>query len=305
MADMATTPSAERTLDEMQARHRKESRDLIATITGLKKQATKGEKKKKKALLQQCEEMERAMNERHQSELDKFNGVAVDQSSEVSPEELLAQLVLDTHPSPAAEIVSTGKQDTVESEGDASVHRQSRQKVRKARKKAAMEAIASEAASEAAQMPDLRKIELENMKMLQKTMGLVEKDITPDGHCLFAAISDQLAVRRHIKKSVTELRTLAAEVIRANVNTYSPFLFDEETMQIQDVDVYCRRLEETAVWGGDMEILALATHFDSPVTVVMSGRLPLRINETGKEAELMLAYYKHSYGLGEHYNSLR
>lgn len=57
------------TEEEMVARHRKETRDLTATTTGMKKQATKGEKKKKKEISKQIEAMEADLKSRHQNEL--------------------------------------------------------------------------------------------------------------------------------------------------------------------------------------------------------------------------------------------
>lgn len=55
---------------EMLARHRKEQRELVNTTTNMKKQATKGEKRKKKEILKQIEDMEAALKEKHRSELE-------------------------------------------------------------------------------------------------------------------------------------------------------------------------------------------------------------------------------------------
>ena len=65
-----------------------------------------------------------------------------------------------------------------------------------------------------------------------------------------------------------------------------------------------RDREHTAQWGGEIEILALSHVFDCPISILMSGRSVQVYNEDGKNAELKLVYYKHSYSLGEHYNSL-
>ncbi len=76
-------------------------------------------------------------------------------------------------------------------------------------------------------------------------------------------------------------------------------------MTIKDIADYCKELETTPIWGGDLEILALAKNFNCPISVMMSGRANLVMNEEGSNPELKLVYYKHNYGLGEHYNSLR
>lgn len=76
-------------------------------------------------------------------------------------------------------------------------------------------------------------------------------------------------------------------------------------MTIRDIDEYTNELENTPLWGGDLEITAFAQIYDCPVSVLISGQSPLLINENGTHSELKLAYYKHSFGLGEHYNSVR
>ncbi|KAK9385937.1 hypothetical protein V1515DRAFT_538805 [Lipomyces mesembrius] len=309
----ATIPAASETLDEILARHRKESRDLIATVTSLKKSATKGEKRKKKEVHAKCEQMECDLKARHESELAAANNtgrhdipnandghVTEEEVEDEISHKLLEQLALDVS-TPADPEPAPREQQQPQKKGP----KKNRQKDRLARKKAAIDQMTAEAALEAAKIPDLRKIELENIKALTDKLGLIQYDIVPDGHCLFAALSDQLRLRHNITTSVTDLRRKAAAHIRGDPNTFAPFLFDEATLALRDLNAYCAELENTAIWGGDMEILALSKEYDCPVSVVMSGRARLQLNEAGKRPELWLAYYKHSYGLGEHYNSLR
>lgn len=52
--------------DQLLARHRKENKELIANITGLKKQATKS---KKKEVQRKCADMEQNLKEKHEQEL--------------------------------------------------------------------------------------------------------------------------------------------------------------------------------------------------------------------------------------------
>jgi OTU domain-containing protein 6 len=75
-------------------------------------------------------------------------------------------------------------------------------------------------------------------------------------------------------------------------------------MSLKNIDEYTKEIETTAAWGSDLEILALSKEFNCPISVMMSGRATLKINEEGANPELKLIYYKHSYALGEHYNSL-
>lgn len=57
------------THEEMLVRHSKEQRELVNATTSLKKQATKGEKRKKKEIRKQIEEMEADLKEKHAKEL--------------------------------------------------------------------------------------------------------------------------------------------------------------------------------------------------------------------------------------------
>ncbi|KAK9381468.1 uncharacterized protein V2V93DRAFT_369306 [Kockiozyma suomiensis] len=311
------------TYEELLTRHRREQRDLIATTTSLKKSVTKGEKRKKKEITAKCEQMERDLAAKQFDEVQAFesrndtgkgeqerenNKNEEEAEEEISADQLLAQLSLaiKTTDDLSTSHSSTDQQQQ-EQQQQQPKSKKNRQKDRLARKKAALDQMAAEAAAEAAQTPDLRKIEMENIKSLTERLGLVEYDITPDGHCLFASLADQLKFRHKLSSAptISSLRTLAATHIRGDPDTFAPFLFDETTMSVRELEPYCVELESTAVWGGEMEILAIAREFDCAVNVIMSGRARLRMNEEGKNAELWVAYYKHSYGLGEHYNSLR
>ena len=311
--------------EDVHARHRKEVRELMATTTALKKQATKGEKKKKKDILKQIEEMELELKEKHGRELAEISGgraqqqqqqqqgnglVEEDQvrnhaeeeeeeeSDELTAEKLLAQLELEqAQAQEAPKLV----QPTPSQGGP----KRNRRKDKIAKREEAARKLVEEAAAEASTQPDVRKIELENIAALCKLHGLKEYDIIPDGHCLFASISDQLNLRHGIQRTVQELRTEAASHIRQNPDTFGPFLFDEETLLMREIGHYCEELENTAVWGGDMEILALSKVHDCCISVLFSGRSTHKVNEDGTKPELKLVYYKHSFGLGEHYNSLR
>ena len=71
---------------------------------------------------------------------------------------------------------------------------------------------------------------------------------------------------------------------------------------------YCRSVEATAAWGGQLELRALA-HVLRRRIVVYSAHLPTV--EMGEEYRtdadappLRVAYHQHAYGLGEHYNSV-
>lgn len=299
------------TEEQLLARHRKENRDLVATVTGLKKQATKS---KKKEVQKKCIELEESLKRKHEEELKELRnregGALVENGSddeeddedEFSPEKLLAQLELDKK---EQESVSKAKESTPQSQQQQQKGpKRNRQKERLAKRAAQIEDQKKQAEAEASLEPNLKEVEQEGILALCKLANVKEYDIKPDGNCLFASIADQLELRHGIKKTVQELRTQAANHIRNDPDTFTPYLFDEDTMTIKNIDEYTDKIEKTAAWGSDLEILALAKEYDVPVSIMMTGRSTLKINEDSEADELKLVYYKHSYALGEHYNSL-
>ena len=170
-------------------------------------------------------------------------------------------------------------------------------------------------------MTDHRTIEKTYLLREFEAQGLAEKEIRPDGHCLFAAVADQLEERgiplqassaavagNDGETAAAPYRTVrrrATEYMEAHPDDFAPFL--EEPLA-----VYVPRIRDTAEWGGQLELAALAAAYRVEIKVVQDGR-----TETiepangggaagGKERErIWLAYYRHGYGLGEHYNSLR
>lgn len=285
------------TEEECLARQRKEDRDLVSQSTSMKKQANK---KTRKRVNKEIKEMEEEMKKRHADELAEARGEkkeTVEDTYEVTPEMLLSKMSIKADES----------EKMPEQTPPAATHhkKRNRQKERLARRDAAFKAEQEKAAKEAEEMPDLREIEMRNINELCQVKGLTVCEITPDGHCLFASIADQLKQRQQLEMSVQDLRHKAAEYIREDPDTFVPFLFDEKTMSLKDVGEYTKELETSPMWGGDLEILALSKVFDCPISVMMSGRQALVMNEEGSQPELKVVYYQHSFGLGEHYNSLR
>ncbi|KAG7862898.1 hypothetical protein KL939_000217 [Ogataea angusta] len=260
----------------------------------MRKQATKSTRKE---VLRRIAQMEQDLKDRHERELRELAGEAPE-AEEITPEQLLAQMSLGSEkPAEPAEKEPAAKTEPKK--------KRNRQKERLAKREAEFKRLQQEAENEASAQPNLKELELKNIADLCTAARLVQHNITPDGHCLFASIADQLQQRHSITMTVQELRTRAANQIRSDPDTFAPFLFDEDKMEVRNVEEYTDKLENTIMWGGDLEILALAREFDCPISVMMSGRAPLRVNENGQQPELKLVYYQHVFGLGEHYNSLR
>ena len=317
----------EETLEQVQARHRKEKKDLQGRITNKKKNATK---KNRKSVNDECAELERQTDDRHRDELAKLTGQA---AADDTKEENAAE---DTAPAPAKEsLQDTGKGSdglaekmkaaslsepadaTPEEEqapggGEGGGKKRNRQKERLARRAAEQEAVAVAAEAEAANMVDHRAVERTYMLKEFKAQGLAEREIAPDGHCMFAAVADQLgALDVPLEKTpgsapkvlpYKTVRRTAAGYMETHADDYAAFL--EEPLE-----GYVAKIRDTAEWGGQLELSALANAYGVEIRVVQDGRTeviqPHGGTEGGEPKTIWLAYYRHGYGLGEHYNSLR
>lgn len=300
------------------ARHRVERRDLQNRVTGMKKQATKSTRKQVNS---RCEELDRELRSKQEKELREClaggSNDGLDDDDELTPEKLLQQLELGKQEEQAANSVPKVTTTT-----DNSKKRRNRQKERLAKRDAELARMREEAEKEAAEQPNLKQIEQDALDDLCRLKGLKQLDIQADGHCLFASILDQIRLR-HTQEAcyniptgytgtrdtgsfdVYTLRSLSSNYIRENEDDFVPYLFDEATMTVKDVDEYTKTMEETAQWGGEVELLALAKVLNCCISVMMSGRAAHKVNEQdSKNPELKLVYYKHSFALGEHYNSL-
>ena len=169
--------------------------------------------------------------------------------------------------------------------------------------------MARQAAEEANNLPDLKQQERERMLSYMKERGLEEKEIRADGHCLYSAVADQLAQldipigkapgsEPEIPYKIT--RSAAAGWIENHPDDFEPFL--EEPMP-----EYLRKIRETGEWGGQLELLALAKSYGVEINVLQDFGRVEKIEPEGGAAgkKIWLGYYKHGFGLGEHYNSLR
>lgn len=122
-----------------------------------------------------------------------------------------------------------------------------------------------------------------------------------------------------------QVRKAAASYISTHPDAFAPFL--EEPL-----DSYVRKIRDTGEWGGQLELLALARTYGVGISVVQGdGRVeeiePQDQDQDGETARngtdtqpgagqrrlpdgqerdrrIWLAYYRHGFGLGEHYNSL-
>lgn len=304
-------------MEELQKKHCQEQKNLQARITQKKKSATK---KTRKGVNDECAELERALKQGQDVEISMLNGgpesngLSGEASGFVASDEPLQGAVsgngIECDMQKLAVSLPQSKHGPLK--------RPNRQKARIARRAAEHESMATQAAKEAEDLPDLRKHESEAMRKQYTTRDLKEHEIRSDGHCLYAAVADQLSVRKlplvpqHHSNNMPLItdssiapykttRIVAASYIRYHSSDFEPFL--EEPLED-----YLLKIQYTGEWGGHLELLALAKAYNVDINVLQSSghveKIDSGSNDETKPA-LWLAYYHHNFGLGEHYTSLR
>ncbi|KAH7130286.1 hypothetical protein B0J11DRAFT_548667 [Dendryphion nanum] len=299
MADNETSE----TLESIQARHRKEQRELVARITQKKKSATK---KTRKGVNDECDRLEYLLNERQAQELASFGGAETDLAESIEE--------LEISDGTSNGQVPVDEPDTAQ---NGPKKKPNRAKARLARRAAEQDALVAQAAEEAAALPDRREQERASMQDQFRKYNLQEKEIRADGHCLYAAVADQIEsrglgfkprIQLKINQEDTSLpaykkvRCAAADFIESDPDSFVPFM--EEPL-----DTYTRKIRDTGTWGGHMELLALARTYGVKINVLHGDgqvdKIESEESSSEDDREIWLGYYRHGFGLGEHYNSLR
>ncbi|KAI0831231.1 cysteine proteinase [Trametes gibbosa] len=203
-----------------------------------------------------------------------------------------------------------------------------RHKARQARKAAALaETYAPTDTAADARLEREAKEEEEQITKTSDELGLMIHEINPDGHCLFSAVADQLALLGILPPSAATYATCrraAAEYIHAHPNDFLPFLpsdlgedgagaTEPGLMDRAQFERYCATMRDTAIWGGEPEVVALSRAYGVPIHVVQGGKPPVVVHDpAGEQAQpagdkriAYISYHRRLYGLGEHYNSLR
>ncbi|KAI9503553.1 OTU protein [Coemansia spiralis] len=311
----------ETTLSELEARHRKEKKELIAQISSLKRTVAKGDKRKKKEVTAEIEGLNKQLNERHDSELKQLNSTVeqplesplqqhqaqeTDNTRTETPVSLLNHADVDANDLPLDQV--TGGLYGVGAAAKRSSGKKNKAKTRLQRRAEELKRMQDEAEDEAQDMVDMAAVESEAMNKLATSAGLCVMDIRPDGHCLYSAFADQINTYHSQSTSYMEMRKRAAEYMRNHSDDFFPFMVHDngDMFDSSDFDNYCNRIENTADWGGQQEITALSHALKLPVHIYQTDAPVLRIGEEIYDATdpIRLSYHRHAYGLGEHYNSL-
>lgn len=303
-------------MEELQAKHRQEQRSLQARIAQKRKSATK---KTRKGINDECETLQRDLDERQRGELAALDGNPVEERSEtlqIQNHTEESDLTGSTRPS---RLRPAGNDDDSESANEpvqlagGRTKKPNRQKARLARRAAENEAQIVQAEAEAANMPNQREQEREAMRKLFQKLSLRELEIRPDGHCMYSAVASQLngvGLTPQIltpgsldetkpKEGFRAVRNSAAAFIETHADDFAPFLE-------VPIGEYVHQIRSSAEWGGQLELQAISKAYNINLNVVQADGSIEKI-ESGQGSEtkqIWLAYYRHSFGLGEHYNAL-
>ncbi|KAJ1997996.1 OTU protein [Coemansia thaxteri] len=306
----------ETSLEELECRHRRENKELSAKVAALKKTVAKGDKRKKKEVAAEISALESRQAELHAAEIKLLTSkcpgsveppadtAAVVDTVDMASASQAAESPLEECHAPAGLYSSNGSSGMERRPGG----KPSKAKQRLQRRAEELRRMQSEAEKEAEGMVDVAAIESSAIDRLVANSGLKVRPINADGHCLYSAIADQLCTYHSLPVSYSDMRSRAAQYMRAHRDDFMPFMAHDSGHPFSDPDYdgYCDSVESSAEWGGHQEITALSRALQLPVHVYQSSAPVLHIGDDAYAAKepVRLSYHRHAYGLGEHYNSL-
>lgn len=92
-----------------------------------------------------------------------------------------------------------------------------------------------------------------------------------------------------------------------NKEKFISFYIDDEK---QSYEEYCQKIKDTVVWGGELELQALASALNKDI-IVHSLDLPNNILKGNTSISndindsINIVFRRHAYGLGNHYDSVK
>lgn len=276
-----TSSSLPETKSQLRERHKQEQQ-------ALKKQTAQMGKKKKAEAAALIKEMK----EKHEEELqafDKLHAEKTDDEDHYVVNESLPQGLIEDK-----SVVSDSMKQS---------------KAQKRRDKAAKKVAERDArvAEEQADMGESAKItEEKSLNDKLAPLGLRVHDIKADGHCLYRALDHQLNGSMDNSESYKILRRTAADYLRDKKEDFLPFFVDESGNEPDEAySIHCDNVENTAEWGGELELRALSQALSKTI-IVHSVDLPDTILGDQPESlnPLRVCFMRHAYGLGDHYSSV-
>lgn len=274
--------------EELVRRQRQEKKDLQNKTQSMKKSIPKGDKKKKKTVSEEIAKLEKDLDDKHAQELSEFKEIENEQGTTNEPE-------LNTV-------------DPSNQEAETVLPKLSRaQKRRNKKDTEAREREKYISEEEEKNKDGVRSIEMNSIKKSLGDVNLQLFNIAANGNCLYLAVKHQLQTLGKPSYSVPELRKKTADYMLANKEDFLPFMCNEdnefETVSEEAFESYCKEVETTKLWGGQLELKALSNILACSIKVIQATGPPTIQGENFEGPELILTYHRHLYRLGEHYNS--
>uniref|UniRef100_T1GLH2 OTU domain-containing protein n=1 Tax=Megaselia scalaris TaxID=36166 RepID=T1GLH2_MEGSC len=263
--------------EEILARHRKEKKDLQAKIQSLKKSATKGDKKKRKEVLEEIAKLEIDTEKKHSDELNNINNSR-------NKEEFVEE---------------TAVPEVIEEEKSAQPRVTKAQKRRDKKLVQEKERAAEIAAQEELNKNGPRMLETQSITNILKSRNLSLHPIISDGNCLFNAVIHQL--------DLNDCGVLDISSFGTKLPTTSKIIRMRDILNEEEFGKYCEALRNTPAWGGQIEITALSNILKVQIEVIQATGPPTiqGADEFSDKPKLVITYHRHMYSLGEHYNSTK
>jgi OTU domain-containing protein 6 len=267
---------------ELEDRHRREKEDLEVEISEMLAGAKS--KNDRKRINQQAEKLRRELYDKQEAERE-------------DPMVSLAQELTTKTETPDAEIRPMQPPDIDKS----AVRERNRQKrLKKDQKRFDYEAEVSSALKN---RKTKGQIEFESMVFQLRRLHLKMREVIGDGHCLYRSTAFMLAKSGLSDFSDPQayviVRERCASQLRMGRDSYFAF---SGCADDREWDQYCEKVERSAEWGGELEILALCEAFHVKFVVHRVGFEPL-IRGCGA-GEVQLAFLQHFTTAGPHYNAV-
>lgn len=276
--------------EDLSTRHKKERKELQAKIQALKKTAGKGDKKKKKEILEEIARLESDLDKKHADELTAAEKTTINGES---------------HSDANQNQVNSGNDD--EDGKTVRVSRAQKRRDKKANEEKVLQAEIS--AQEEINKTGPRVLELNTIKSILAKRKLIIHTIPSDGNCLYNAIRNQLQITGRLADDVQTLRNKTADYILQNKDSLIFYMSNPDTgdcLNDDEFEKYCSDLRNTSAWGGQIEISALSQILKVPIEVIQAtGPSTIQGEEKFKGPNLIIAYHRNMYSLGEHYNGTK
>ncbi|KAL3090932.1 hypothetical protein niasHS_007307 [Heterodera schachtii] len=305
--------NTEDALEELKSKHNRERKELLARITALKHGLTKNDKKRKKEVGQQSEQMETELRQRHEKEMAQLEcqieGIKMKKGAK--NEERAEEQNEDGakgQDNQSTETVAMGEGTPFFKELKLTKAQMKKEKKRAEKANARNKAETEDAENATNSRGNLEKETIRQI-LDEKALELVE--VSPDGDCLYSAVAHQANVSGLGKFSAFEIRRMAADYMQQNREDFLPFLANEngEMFKDEQFDEYCSKVARMCTsggtWGGEPELRALSCVLRCPIEVLHADGATIKFGEVFSGHPLIVTYHKFAYTLGEHYNSTK